>query len=72
MNLIDDIYLIFTLCGRVLNLLADIPDMVDTIIGSSIDLIDVQGILRIDGTAGGTGITGIAVDRVLTVDRFGI
>ena len=72
MNLIYDIYLIFTLRGGVLDLIADIPDVVNTVVGCGIDFIDIQGILRIDGTAGGAVITWIPIDRVLTVDRFGI
>jgi len=44
MHLIDDIYLIFSELWRISDLVDEVPDIIDGIIGGGIQFIDIQGI----------------------------
>ena len=70
MHLIDDIHLVFSLCRTVGNLLPDLTDVVDTVVGCRIDLDHVHGCSRLDRFTGRTFVTGTSIHRLLTVDRF--
>src|SRR5699024_2415318 len=71
MHLVDDIYLIFALNRRVLYLLPDLPDVVHTVVGSGVNLKDIQRTLIVDGLTGRTLVARIAIHRMLAVDRLG-
>ena len=60
MHLVDDIYLIFALNRRVLYLLPDLPDVVHTVVGSGVNLKDIQRTLIVDGLTGRTLVARIA------------
>ena len=70
MHLINDIHLVFSLCGTVGNLLPDLTDVVDTVVGCRIDLDHIHGCSRLYRPTGRALVTWTAVHRLLTVDRF--
>ncbi len=72
MHLIDDIDPVFPLRRRILNLLSDIADIFNAVVGSRINLHYVHGSARKNRTAGCALIAGTAVYGMLTVDCTGI
>ena len=69
MNLIDNIYFITSLNRGILYLFPDIPDILHTVIRSRIDFEYIKRTLCVNCLTGRTGITGISIDRMLTVYR---
>ena len=68
MNLVDDIYPVSSLSGRILNLIPDISDIFHAVIGGSVDFHYIHRGPGKDRLAGWTFIAGTAVHRTLTVD----
>ena len=68
MNLINNIYFIFTFCRAVRNLFSDLTYIIHTIVGCSIDLDHIHCSSCLDCLAHGTFITGAAIYGMLTVD----
>ena len=71
MDLIDDIDPVTALCGRILNLFPDIPDILHAVVGGRVNLHHIHGGTRENGPAGGTFIAGTSIQRMLAVHRPG-
>ena len=67
MHLIDDVNLIFALCWTVGYFLADLTDVVNTVVGCCIDLDHIHGGSCLNGFAHGTFVAGTAVYRMFAV-----
>ena len=70
MDFIYDIDFIAPVCGRIRDLRDDLPEIVDTSLGSSVHLDHIHGDPGLYRPARRTFRTRIAVYRVLAVDRF--
>ena len=70
MNLIDNIYFITSLNRGILYLFPNIPDILHTVIRSRIDFEYIKRTLCVNCLTGRTGITGVSIDRMLTVYRL--
>ena len=68
MNLINNIYFIFTFCRAVRNLFSDLTYIIHTIVRCSIDLDHIHCSSCLDCLTHGTFITGAAIYGMLTVD----
>ena len=68
MNLVDDIDFEPAFGGIIANLVHNLADVRNTVVGGRIELDDVHGRAGVDGLAHGALIAGIAVNRVLAVD----
>ena len=68
MHLIDDVYLIFAGAGSVSCFVAQVADIVHTVIGSRIHLHHVQNAAVIDALADLTLAAGVSIDRMQAVD----
>ena len=71
MNLIDDIDPVRAIGRRILNLFANLTNILNTIVGCCINLYHVHGTSRRDGFAGRAFIAGASIYRVLAVNRLG-
>ena len=71
MNLIDDIDPVRALGRRILNLFANLTNILNPIVGCCINLYHVHGTSRRDGFAGRAFIAGASICRVLAVNRLG-
>ena len=71
MHLIDDIHTLSDL-GRGINcIIPEVPDIVDTVVGSCVDFQYVHAGTFVDAPAGFTPVTGITVFRMEAVHRLG-
>ena len=68
MHLIDDVYLIFAGAGSVSCFVAQVADIVHTVVGSRIHLHHVQNAAVIDALADLTLAAGVSIDRMQAVD----
>ena len=71
MHLINDIHLVFSLCGTVGNLLPDLTDVVDTVVRCRVDLDDVRGNARQNRLTRRTFVARASVHGMFAVDRAG-
>ena len=71
MHLVDDINALFQRRGRKGGLLPDVADVVHAVVGSGVDLADIQRRVFQNGAAGGTLIAGRAIHRMLAADSPG-
>ena len=67
MYLIDDIDLILTIDRWILDLIPDLTDIIDTVVGGCIHLYDVHAGLAEDRLAARTLVARISIDRMLAV-----
>ena len=67
-HLVDNVYAVAPVGGRILDLVADIPDILHAVVGGGVNLHHVHGGAGDDGPAGRTFVAGASVHRVLTVD----
>ena len=67
MHLVDDVNLVFPLCRTVGYLLADLTDIVNTIVGCGINLDHIHSGSCLDGLAHVTFIAGTAIYRMFAV-----
>ena len=72
MDLIDDVNLIFALCWTVGYFLADLTDVVNTVVGCCIDLYYIHRSSCKNGLAGRTLVTGASIYRMFAVYSPGI
>ena len=68
MNLVDDVYTIFSFRRWVLDLFPDLTNILNAVVGRSIDLNDVHGSTGCNIFAHGTFPTGTSVYRMLAID----
>ena len=68
-DLIDDVDPVFALGRRVADLVPDLTDVVHTVVGSRVDLDEVEAGFRLPAQF--TLVAGVAIDRVQAVDRPG-
>mgnify|MGYP006969180271 CR=1 FL=1 len=66
--LVDDEHALFALGRRISNILADITDVVNTVVGGSVQLRDIQDRALINAAAGVAAVAGGAVHRIFAVD----
>ena len=71
MNLVDDIYSVFTACRSKSGFITDVSDVVNAVITCGVDFHNVKDRPRLNPLTNFTFTAGIAVDRIQTVDRFG-
>ena len=71
MDLVDDVDLVLELGGQVFDLVADLPYVVNYVVGSRVNLDDVDSRARSGAFAGLTFSAGISARRMLAVDRSG-
>jgi hypothetical protein len=67
MHLVDDIHLVFPFGRRIPYLVHDLPDIINTVVGGSIDLNDIHRGLRGDALAHPAFVAGVPVHRMLAV-----
>ena len=67
MDLVDDIYPVTSLCGRILHLLPYITYVLHAVVGGGIDFHHIHGGTCLDGPAGGTFVAGTSVCRMFAV-----
>ena len=70
-HLVDDVNTLGEGSRRKGGLFPDVTDVVHAVVGSGVDLADVQGSVLQNGAAGGAGVAGAAVDRMLAAHRPG-
>jgi hypothetical protein len=70
MNLIDNVYFVFSFGRTVFHFLTDLTDIVHAIVGRRIDLDHIHGTARRNRFTGRTFPTRAAIHRMLTVDCF--
>ena len=68
MNLIDDVHFVVSLCRPIADFLHDLTNIIDAVVGSSVDLDNIHGSSCRDSAAGSTFIAWISVYRMFTVD----
>ena len=71
MHLVDDIHAVAQLRGAIDDLVANIADIVYTVVGGGIHFQNVGRATRINAAAGGANATRAGLSGVLTVDRLG-
>src|SRR5450756_921629 len=71
MALVDYVDLVSSLGGRELDLVPEIPGVVDTAVGRRIDLDKVDSSALVDGHTGGAAIARLPILRVVAVDCLG-
>ena len=67
MNLVDDIYSVFQLCGGEGYLILHIPDVIDTVIACGVHLDNVRRGSRIDAATSGAFVAGVTRPGIETV-----
>ena len=71
MNFIDNINLVLPHLRRDTDLINEVADIINSIIGSSIQLINIERCILIEGDAGGAFIAGFNIRRkVFTIYRL--
>ena len=71
MDLIDDIHPLFGACGGENGLVPEGTHIVHTVVGSRVQLHHIHDGTVVDAPAGGTGVAGIAIHRMLAVHGLG-
>ena len=71
MHLIDDVDPVCSLSRRILNLLTNLTDVLNTIVRCRINFHHIHGTSRCNGLAGRAFVAWASVHRMLTVNRFG-
>ena len=67
MDLVDDIYSVFQLCGGEGYLILHIPDVIDTVIACGVHLYNVRRGSRIDAATSGAFVAGVTRPGIETV-----
>ena len=70
-HLVDDVHPLLHLGGGIDCIVAQIADVVHAVVGGGIDLQHIHAGALVDGPARRAAVAGVAIVRVLTVDRFG-
>ena len=70
-DLIDDVDLVRTVRRHVLKIFAQFPNLVDAVVGCTVDFIDVRGRSRRDFAAGAAGVAGNRRGALLAVHGLG-
>ena len=69
MHLVNNVNLVFPFRRGIGHLVTDLPDIINAVIGRSVNLYHIHGGAGVDGAAGSTFIARISVHRMLTVHR---
>ena len=69
-DFVDDVDAVLAADGREVRFVADLTDVVDTVVRGGVDLDDVEDGPGVDTLASLTAVAGVPVHRVLTVDCF--
>ena len=70
-DFVDDVDAVLAADRCEVRFVADLTDVVDTVVRGGVDLDDVEDGPRVDAFAGLTAVAGVPVHRVLTVDCLG-
>ena len=70
-DFVDDVDAVFAADRREVRLVADLTDVVDTVVRGGVDLDDVEDGPGVDAFTGLAAVAGVPVHRVLTVDCLG-
>ena len=71
MHLVDDVDAIAPALRRILDLLAQVADLIHAVVGRRVDLDDVQAVFRLQRLAGGARAAGLPALGPLAVDGPG-